>query len=80
MAGGAGASLDDGVPQEILAGVHRAHPDLITSILTDHEAGLPLEWDIRNGVVQRYGRIHHIPTPLSDVIVPLLAAASDGPG
>ncbi|WP_448945393.1 hypothetical protein, partial [Klebsiella michiganensis] len=26
------------------------------------------------------GRIHHIPTPLSDVIVPLLAAASDGPG
>lgn len=54
--------------------------DLSTSILTDREAGLPLEWDIRNGVVQRYGRIHHIPTPLSDVIVPLLAAASDGPG
>ena len=52
---------DDGVPQEILAGFHRAPPDLSTSILTDREAGLPLEWDIRNGVVQRYGRIHHIP-------------------
>lgn len=80
VARAAGASLDDGVPQEILAGFHRAPPDLSTSILTDREAGLPLEWDIRNGVVQRYGRIHHIPTPLSDVIVPLLAAASDGPG
>jgi 2-dehydropantoate 2-reductase len=55
-------------------------PDLSTSILTDREARLPLEWDIRNGVIQRYGRIHHLPTPLSDVIVPLLAAASDGPG
>ena len=80
VARAAGASLGDGVPQEILAGFHRAPPDLSTSILTDREAGLPLEWDIRNGVVQRYGRIHHIPTPLSDVIVPLLAAASDGPG
>lgn len=80
VARAAGASLDDGVPQEIIAGFHRAPSDLSTSILTDREAGLPLEWDIRNGVVQRYGRIHHIPTPLSDVIVPLLAAASDGPG
>ncbi|HHO9340632.1 TPA: hypothetical protein ACRYU4_004951, partial [Klebsiella pneumoniae] len=26
------------------------------------------------------GRQHGIPTPLSDIIVPLLAAASDGPG
>ncbi|MCL3021397.1 hypothetical protein L6P43_27455, partial [Klebsiella pneumoniae] len=25
-------------------------------------------------------RQHGIPTPLSDIIVPLLAAASDGPG
>ncbi len=30
-------------------------------------------------MVQRRGRQHGIPTPLSDIIVPLLAAASDGP-
>ncbi|MCC7937749.1 ketopantoate reductase C-terminal domain-containing protein, partial [Klebsiella pneumoniae] len=50
------------------------------SILIDRLNGRPLEWDIRNGVVQRRGRQHGIPTPLSDIIVPLLAAASDGPG
>lgn len=39
VARAAGASLDDGVPQEILTGFHRAPPDLSTSILTDREAG-----------------------------------------
>ncbi|HEB9106422.1 TPA: oxidoreductase, partial [Klebsiella aerogenes] len=38
------------------------------------------EWDIRNGVVQRYGRTLGVATPISDVVVPLLAAASEGPG
>jgi 2-dehydropantoate 2-reductase len=80
VARAAGASLDDSVPQEIIAGFHHAPPDLSTSILTDRESGLPLEWDIRNGVIQRHGQIYHISTPLSDIIVPLLAAASDGPG
>ena len=75
-----GAALSDSVPQEIIDGFHCAPADLGTSILADRVAGRPLEWDIRNGVVQRYGRAHGIPTPLSDVIVPLLAAGSDGPG
>lgn len=75
-----GARLSDDVPQEIIDGFHRAPADLGTSILADRQAGQPLEWDIRNGVVQRYGRNQGIPTPLSDLIVPLLAAASDGPG
>lgn len=75
-----GATLSDAVPQEIVSGFQRAPTDLGTSILADRQAGRPLEWDIRNGVVQRYGRIHGIPTPISDTIVPLLAAASDGPG
>lgn len=75
-----GAALGDSVPQEIIAGFHRAPADLSTSILIDRLNGRPLEWDIRNGVVQRRGRQHGIPTPLSDIIVPLLAAASDGPG
>jgi 2-dehydropantoate 2-reductase len=49
-------------------------------MLTDREAGRPLEWDIRNGVIRRKGAAHGLPTPISDVVVPLLAAAGDGPG
>jgi len=44
------------------------------------EAGRPLEWDIRNGVIIRKARAHGLATPISDVVVPLLAAAGDGPG
>ncbi|WP_286037211.1 ketopantoate reductase C-terminal domain-containing protein, partial [Mycobacterium tuberculosis] len=40
----------------------------------------PLEWDLRNGVIVRKARAHGLATPISDVLVPLLAAASDGPG
>lgn len=75
-----GATLADDVTQQIMAGFHQAPADLGTSILADRQAGRTLEWDIRNGVVQRYGRKHGIATPISDVVVPLLAAASDGPG
>ena len=31
-------------------------------------------------VIQRKGAAHGLATPISDVMVPLLAAASDGPG
>ncbi|AVJ16848.1 oxidoreductase [Serratia rhizosphaerae] len=75
-----GASLSDNVPQEIVERFHRAPADLGTSILADRQANRPLEWDIRNGVIQRYGREQGIPTPISDVLVPLLAAGSEGPG
>ncbi|WP_223693844.1 oxidoreductase [Leifsonia poae] len=75
-----GAVLGGEVPQTILDGFRSSPADLGTSILADREAGRPLEWDVRNGVVQRRGRAHGIPTPLSDILVPLLAAASEGPG
>jgi 2-dehydropantoate 2-reductase len=75
-----GAKLGDEVPQQIVDAFHRYPPDLGTSILADRQSNHPLEWDCRNGVVQRYGRSHGIPTPISDLVVPLLAAASDGPG
>lgn len=75
-----GAVLDDNVPQDIVNGFHHAPADLGTSILADRQANRPLEWDIRNGVIQRYGHTHSIPTPISDVLVPLLAAGSEGPG
>lgn len=75
-----GATLSDSVPQEIVDGFHRAPADLGTSILADRQANRPLEWDIRNGVIQRYGEAQGIPTPISDVLLPLLAAGSEGPG
>lgn len=75
-----GATLGDEVPQAIVDKFHGLPADMGTSILADREAGRPLEWDSRNGVVLRLGRAHGIPTPISDLVVPLLAAASDGPG
>lgn len=75
-----GAVLHDNVPKAIVDGFQRAPADLGTSILADRQANRPLEWDIRNGVVQRYGRLQGIPTPISDILVPLLAAGSEGPG
>ncbi|HKI39088.1 MAG TPA: ketopantoate reductase C-terminal domain-containing protein, partial [Mycobacterium sp.] len=58
----------------------RAPEDIGTSILTDRENRRRMEWDIRNGVIVRKARAHGLATPISDVLVPLLAAASDGPG
>ncbi|MFW8745823.1 ketopantoate reductase C-terminal domain-containing protein, partial [Mesorhizobium japonicum] len=65
-----GAALGDEVADEIVATFHRMPADMSTSILADREAGRPLEWQVRNGVVQRLGRAHGIPTPVSDLVVP----------
>lgn len=75
-----GADVDDGLTARILDRFRQAPPDQGTSILVDRLAGHTLEWDARNGVVQRRGRALGVPTPVSDVLVPLLAATSDGPG
>jgi 2-dehydropantoate 2-reductase len=71
-----GARLGDEVADEIIEIIAAYPEDLGTSILFDRLADRPLEWDARNGVIQRLGARHGIPTPVSDVIVPLLAAAS----
>jgi 2-dehydropantoate 2-reductase len=75
-----GARLGDEVIDELTALFRHAPADMGTSILTDREAGRPMEWDIRNGVIIRKARGHGLATPISDVLVPLLAAAGDGPG
>ncbi|MBE1546360.1 2-dehydropantoate 2-reductase [Mycobacterium sp. OAS707] len=75
-----GANLGDDVIDEIIGMLAQAPPDITTSMLTDREAGRPLEWDIRNGVILRKAAAHGIAAPISEVLVPLLAAASDGPG
>jgi 2-dehydropantoate 2-reductase len=68
------------VIDEVVGMLAQAPPDITTSMLTDREANKPLEWDIRNGVILRKAATHRLATPISDLVVPLLAAASDGPG
>jgi 2-dehydropantoate 2-reductase len=75
-----GAKLADDVGDGTVEMLRQAPMDMGTSMLADREAGRPLEWDIRNGVIIRKARAHGIATPISDVLVPLFAAASDGPG
>jgi 2-dehydropantoate 2-reductase len=75
-----GAVLDDGVPDQILERFQSNPSDMGTSVLADREAGRQLEWVTRNSIIARLGAVHGVPTPVSDVVVPLLAATSDGPG
>jgi 2-dehydropantoate 2-reductase len=75
-----GAELPDTTPAQVVKTFRDFPPDMGSSILADRVAQRPLEWDLRNGIIVRRGRKHGIATPISDVLVPLLAAASDGPG
>ncbi|WP_197518338.1 oxidoreductase [Mycobacterium sp. E3198] len=75
-----GARLPDDVVDELPGLFRRAPEDMGTSILADAENRRRMEWDIRNGVIIRKARAHGLATPISDVLVPLLAAAGDGPG
>jgi 2-dehydropantoate 2-reductase len=71
-----GAKLPRALAAEIADDWSREAPDSGSSILADRLAGRPLEWDARNGVIRRLGARHGIPTPISDVIVPILAATN----
>jgi 2-dehydropantoate 2-reductase len=75
-----GAGLGDEMVDQTVRLFTEVPEDMTTSILTDREHGSPLEWDIRNGVISRKAAEHGLQTPISDVLVPLWAAASDGPG
>ena len=75
-----GAHLGDEVADGTVELFRQAPTDMGTSMLADRDADRRLEWDIRNGVIIRKARAHGIATPISDVLVPLFAAASDGPG
>lgn len=70
-----GASLDDSLAQTIITG-YRNTPDSINSMHADRLAGREMEIDARNGVIVRLGRKHGIPTPINDMVVALLEAAS----
>jgi 2-dehydropantoate 2-reductase len=75
-----GARMADDAVDELVGLLRSAPQDMGTSMLADRENHRRLEWDIRNGVIIRKARVHNLATPISDVVVPLLATASDGPG
>ncbi|MEI9993628.1 MAG: 2-dehydropantoate 2-reductase [Rhizomicrobium sp.] len=70
-----GARFADGYVQQLIAFQTRPN-NRGNSMYYDRRDGKPLEWDARNGVIQRLGRKHGIPTPISDVVVPLLKTLS----
>jgi len=71
------AVLDDVLVEQVVQGYRSAPRDGKNSLLADREAGRPMEWDARNGVVSRLGRKHGIPTPASDIVAALLAAIDE---
>ena len=79
VAAAEGVRLEESIGVEMADRLATMPPDMGSSILYDREAGRALEWDARNGVLCRLGAAHGVPTPISDVLVPLLAAASDDP-
>ncbi len=70
----AGAKLDDTVIEDQMHLWLAAAPEDTNSMFDDFRAGRPTEWNARNGVLVRKGREYGIPTPVSDLIVPLLSA------
>lgn len=70
-----GAELPEDAPEKALGIMLGAAGDHWTSIAVDRREGRPMEWQARNEVVGRLGRVHGIATPMNDAITILLRAA-----
>ena len=71
-----GAKLTEAMVEEQLASWLAAGPEETNSMYDDFMAGRVTEWNARNGVLVRKAEKHGISTPISWVLVPLLAAQS----
>lgn len=70
-----GADLDESIADEVLD-IFRSHPaDSVNSLHADRLAGRPMEVDLRNGAVVRFGEKHGIATPYNAMAVELLKIA-----
>jgi 2-dehydropantoate 2-reductase len=69
-----GAILGDDIIEEQMADFLNANPESTNSMFEDYKAGLTTEWQARNAVVVKLGKKHGVPTPISELLVPLLAA------
>lgn len=74
-----GATLEDSLPDDMVAGARRAPRETTNSMVADRRAGRPLESDARNGVIVRLGRKHGIPTPMNALMVALLEGIQQTP-
>ena len=72
-----GATLEDSIPDEIVARIQRSPRDSGNSMHADRVAGRPMEYDARNGVIVRLGRKHGISAPMNALMVALLEAAQN---
>ena len=72
-----GASLEDSIPDEIVARTRQGPRDAGNSMYADRLAGRPMEYDARNGVIVRLGRRHGIAAPMNALMVALLEAAQN---
>lgn len=72
-----GVALDDAVAEQIVAQLTAMPAGATTSIAVDRARGAALEWEARNAVVNRLGALNGVPTPVSDIVTALLAAASE---
>ncbi len=69
-----GATLDEDLPQRVLAQYRNYPVDSVNSLLADRLAGRPMETDARISAIVRFGRQHNIPTPLNGLLLSLLEA------
>lgn len=70
-----GASLDEGLIDDVVRHYREAPPDSVNSLLADRLAGRETEVDARNGVIVRLGERHGIAAPLNALAVTLIKAA-----
>ena len=72
----AGAKLEDGLGEHILAEDRSRPPDSINSMLADRLANRQTEVDARHGVIVRMGEKYGIPTPANRMAAALIANLS----
>jgi 2-dehydropantoate 2-reductase len=72
-----GARLPEGLADKVAHIVARKDNNG-NSMYFDRRDGREMEYDARNAVISRLGAKHNIPTPVSDILVPLLRALSAG--
>lgn len=67
-----GAVFGDGWEDEVISGCQNADPESVNSLHADCLNGRPMEWDARNGVIARLGRVHGIETPYNEMAAMIL--------
>ncbi len=68
----AGARLEDGIGEKVLAGYRAGPQDSVNSLLADRLAGRQTEIDARNGVIVRLGERYGIATPANLMALALM--------